>query len=50
MLQKLKEATRLLKEIERQLNKEINDLLDGSGSSAASTSGGGGGNAGYLPV
>ena len=33
MLQKLEEATTLLKEVERQLKSENNDLRDGGGES-----------------
>merc|ERR1712025_586350 len=38
MGQKLKEAQRILKDIERQLNREINDLLDGGAGSTGSQS------------
>ena len=46
MLHKLEKATRLLMEIEKELNREINDLRDGGGESVPvwhHGSGGGGG-------
>ena len=43
MLQKLEEATTLLKEVKRQLNSENNDLRDGGGGSTPGWNYGSGG-------